>query len=276
MKDEQIIEVTSPHPLSFWPYYLFFVYYIVVGAAMYSKYDSVLGWIVAHVYSIEIIARIILVILWWAILIIPAVIFWIVNISPKWVIIYTLIAVVGTVAIVLHYISLDKIWIVTLGTGILGSVLTELYRRSHKYILTNRRLIMGTYMGVFGRRERELLYSSIAEVILDQGFLGKIFNYGTIIPTTASGIGTGADAAQVAVMVGGVAEKAGVGVGAGVEVRGERGVVVPRGRSWFVLYGVPDPERIKNIIMEQMQKREAAQYLQRQVELLEKLVESKE
>ena len=276
MKDEQIIEVTSPHPLSFWPYYLFFVYYIVVGAAMYSKYDSVLGWIVAHVYSIEIIARIILVILWWAILIIPAVIFWIVNISPKWVIIYTLIAVVGTVAIVLHYISLDKIWIVTLGTGILGSVLTELYRRSHKYILTNRRLIMGTYMGVFGRRERELLYSSIAEVILDQGFLGKIFNYGTIIPTTASGIGTGADAAQVAVMVGGVAEKAGVGVGAGVEVRGERGVVVPRGRSWFVLYGVPDPERIKNIIMEQMQKREAAQYLQRQVELLEKLVEGKE
>lgn len=274
MKDEKIIEIASPHPVSFWPYYLFFLYYIVVGSLMYVKYDSIIAWITSNIINNTIIAHILLVAFWWLILIIPAVIYFLVNITVKWLIIFTLIAVIGTIALIKSIIKIQDIWILSAGIGGLGFISTEMYRRSHKYIITNKRLIMGTYMGIFGTKERELLYSNIVEVILDQGFIGKIFNYGTIIPTTASGIGTGADTAQMTVGVGAGVQK-GVGVGAGVAVSGERGVVVPRGRSWFILYGVPDPERIRDIIFDQMQKREPAQYLQKQVELLEELVEGK-
>ncbi len=276
LKDEKIIEVLSPHPVSFWPHYLFFLWYIVVGSIMYAKYDEILGWISANITSISLIQYILLIIFWWFILIIPAVIFFIVKITAKWVILFTLIAVLGTAAVAKSVVALEQIWILTAGIGALGFILTELYRRSHKYIITNKRLVMGVYMGIFGKRERELLYSNIVDVMMDQGLLGKLLNYGTIVPTTASGIGTGVDVAKVSVGVGGAAEKGGVGVGAGVAVGGERGITVPRGRSWFILYGVPDPERVKNILMEQIQKREPAQYLERQVELLEKLVEGKE
>jgi len=275
LKDEKILEEVSPHPFSFWPYYVFFLYYIVIGGYMYSKYDDLLQSIVSFVGS-GLIASILLVALWWLILIIPAVIFALLQISSRWVILYTLIAVVGTYALYANKIALGQIWLITIGIGVLGFISTEFYRRAHKYIITNKRIVMGTYLGLFGTYERDILYSKIEDLVLKQGFLGKIFNYGTIVPTTASGIGTGVDVAKVEAGVGVGAEKGGVGAGVGIAVGGERGVVTPRGRSWFILYGVPDPQRIYDLIITQMHEREPAQYLQKQVELLEKLVEKKE
>lgn len=274
LKGEKVLESTSPHPISFWPYYVFFLYYIVVGSYMYLKYDELLNSIM-NVIAVEIIAKAILVLLWWAILIIPALIFSIMKIAWKWTIMYTLLAVIGTALLVKNIIKLESIWVITIVLGVLGFILTELYRRSHKYIITNKRIIMGSYMGLFGAYERSILYSQITDLTLNQGLLGKIFNYGTIIPATASGIGTGVDTAKVTVGAGVGAQKAGVGVATGVAVTGGREVTVPRGRAWFVLYGVPDPTRIYNLIEQQRVEREPAQYLQRQVELLEELVEGK-
>ncbi len=275
LKGEKVLEVVSPHPISFWPYYAFFLYYIVIGGYMYSKYDDLLQSLM-NIVGNSLIANILLVALWWLILIIPAVIFALLQISSKWVILYTLIAVIGTYALTTHKIALGHIWLITIGLGVLGVIFTELYRRAHKYIITDKRIIMGTYLGLFGTYERDILYSKIEDLVLKQGFLGKIFNYGTIVPATASGLGTGIDVAKAEAGVGVGAGKEGVGVGAGIAVGGERGVVMPRGRSWFILYGVPDPQRIYDLLIAQMQEREPAQYLQKQVELLEKLVEKKE
>lgn len=275
LEGEKVLEVISPHPLSFWPYYVFFLYYIIVGGYMYSKYDEFLQGLTNIIGGP--LASVLLVILWWLILIIPAVIFSLLQISSKWVILYTLIVVLGTYGLATHKIALGHIWVITIGIGILGMILTEFYRRSHKYIITNKRLIMGTYLGIFGTYERDILYSKIEDLVLKQGFLGKIFKYGTIIPTTASGLGTGADVAKIAAGAGmGVGKEEGVGIGTGIAIGGEKAVIEPRGRSWFVLYGVPNPRRIYDLIIAQMHEREPAQYLQKQVELLEKLVEKKE
>jgi len=276
MKDEKILEVVSPHPISFWPHYLFFLYYIVVSICFYSWwYESIYNTIQSETGS-DFIATILIVAIWWIVMIAPSVIFFLIEITAKWLIMFALIAVAGTVGLIKGVIIDPKhIWIISLSVGILGFILTEFDRRAHKFIITNKRLVMGVYMGIFGTKERELLYSNIVDVVLNQGFLGKLLNFGTIIPTTPSGLGTGADTAQIAVGAGVGVGKEGAGVGAGVSVGGGRGVVVPRGRSWFVLYGVPDPERIRDMIFEQVQKRESAQYLQRQVELLEELVEEK-
>ncbi|MCR8454108.1 MAG: PH domain-containing protein [Crenarchaeota archaeon] len=274
LQDEKILEVVSPHPVSFWPYYVFFLYYIIVGGYMYAKYDEFLQSLMNTV-GIELLAEILLVAAWWLILIIPAIIFSLLQISSKWAIFYVLIAVIGTYALKKQMIALGHIWLITMGVGVLGFILTESYRRTHKYIVTNKRIIMGKYMGIFGAHEREILYSKIEDLILQQGFLGKLLNYGTIIPTAASGLGTGVDVSRVSAGAGVGVGKGGVGAGAGITVGGERGVVAPRGRSWFILYGVPDPQRIYDLIFSQMHEREAAQYLQKQVELLEELVSKK-
>lgn len=272
---EEILEVVSPHPLSFWPYYLFFLYYIVIGGYMYTHYDELLAWI-TNIISHPLIVEILIMVLWWLILLIPAIIFSLFHVTWRWIAIYVLLGVIGTYAVAKLGIGLDAIWVITAGIGVLGLILSDFYRRSHKYYITNKRIIIGIYSGLLGKQERELLYSKITEVSLKQGVIGRIFNYGTVIPITASGVGTAIDQAGVSVGVGADASKAGVGVGAGVAISGSKSIVSPGGRTWFILYGVPDPERIRDIIIAQMESREEAQYLKRQVELLEKLVEEKE
>jgi hypothetical protein len=100
--------------------------------------------------------------------------------------------------------------------------------------------------------ERSTLYSKIDDLVLQQTVLGKIFNFGTVIPITSTGLGMGQDLAIAGAGVGG--GKA--GVGAHVFAAGAKGQNVPRELSFYVLYRVKDPEQARDIVMEQMQARE--------------------
>ncbi|MHA1616622.1 MAG: PH domain-containing protein [Candidatus Njordarchaeales archaeon] len=276
LEGEKIITRVQPHPVSFWPYYLFFIYYLVTGAYVIYEKDAIISWASQYISPIlgPVGIDIAFIAIWWIILIIPALIFSILRISWRWVILYVFIAAIGTYAVIKWSATPLDLYYVTIGVSIIGIILADLYRRGHEYILTNYRII--AKLGFLGHKERDILYSKITDVVLDQGFLGRILDYGTIIPLTASGLGTGEDLAKVAVGTG-VGRKTPVGeVGAGVAVEGAKGVTVPRGRSSYILYGVPNPEKIKKIIDEQRIKKEEAPYLQKTVELLEKLVEKEE
>ena len=273
LEGEKIVHRAKPHPLSFWPYYAFFIYYIVASGYIIYQKEAILTWATNNLapflgsYGIDLA----FIALWWIILLIPALIFSILRISWRWIIIYVLIAALGTYGVLKTGLSALDLYYITIGIAIIGMVLADFYRRGHEYILTNYRIIM--LLGFLGTKMRDVLYSKITDTVLEQGFLGKIFGYGTIIPLTASGLGTGADAAKVAVGTG-ATKKTPVGtVGAGIAVEGEKAVTVPRGRSSYVLYGVSDPEKVKKIIDEYRVKSEATPYLEKTVELLEKLVE---
>ena len=276
LKNEKLLLRTKPHPFSFWPYYAFFLYYIVVSAYIILNKEDIIAWFQQSLLSslgffgVEVL----FVIIWWAILIIPALIVSIIRISWRWLIFYVLVAVVGTYLMHKYGASPMDLYYATIGIAVIGMLLTDLYRRGHEYILTNFRII--ATLGFLGMKSRDVFYSRITDVVFEQDFLGKIFNYGTIVPVTASGIGTGEDAAKVAIGVGGARETPVATVGAGVAVEGEKTVTVARGRSAFILYGVPNPEEVRKMILENMAAKEAAPYLERTVELLEKLVEKKE
>lgn len=64
----------------------------------------------------------------------------------------------------------------------------EYQRVSTEYILTNRRLVL-KHQG-HGQTMRSLFLSNIQDVILQTSLLGKFLDYGTVVPLTASGIGT--------------------------------------------------------------------------------------
>lgn len=276
LKGEKILDKRSPHPLSFWPYYLFFLYYIIVNSLILFALDDIVAWVEGSLISVigDIGTTIVLLVLWWAIIIIPAIIFAILKISFRWMIFYFLLAVIGTYAIARLGATIEQLLYVTVGISVVGILLTDVYRRSHEYILTNFRII--TKLGFFGHKVRDIFYSKISDVFLEQGFLGTIFDYGTIIPVTPSGIGTGEDSAKVAIGVGGAQKVGPTEVGVGIGIEGEKSVKVARGRSSFVLYGVPNPSQVRKLILENMAKKEAAPYLERTVELLEELVEKEE
>jgi hypothetical protein len=126
--------------------------------------------------------------------------------------------------------------------SIIGFLLVECFRRSHKYIITNQRIIFKG--GVIVKEERTLRYDKISDINAKQGVLGQIFSFGTIIPISQSGFGLGADSSFAA---GGVAlgEKRGKLLGL---FGGGKEVQTPRTRSYYELHGVYPYKDVKKIV----------------------------
>jgi len=87
----------------------------------------------------------------------------------------------------------------------------EYQRVSTEYILTNRRLVL-KHQG-HGQTMRSLFLSNIQDVILQTSFLGNFLGYGTVVPLTASGIGTGQSTSTAALHTS-LGSKVRVGLGA--------------------------------------------------------------
>jgi len=51
-------------------------------------------------------------------------------------------------------------------------------------------------------KRREVFYDRISDLIFERSILGRILNFGSIIPLTASGIGTGMDISLIGAGVG--------------------------------------------------------------------------
>lgn len=145
--------------------------------------------------------------------------------------------------------EISNYWLIFI--SFIGLFSANSYRRSHRYYITNRRII--TRFGFWITRERDLLYSKIDDLVAHQSFLGKILGFGTLIPISASGIGTGSDQA---IWMAGAEQKLPVGPSLKITMGGGRTVTVPRAPSFYSLYGVPHPEWLRNIMLKEMEKRE--------------------
>jgi membrane protein YdbS with pleckstrin-like domain len=147
----------------------------------------------------------------------------------------------------------------TVSVSIIGFLIVELFRRSHKYIITNQRISFKG--GVLTKRERTLRYDKISDINAKQGIIGQIFGFGTIIPISQSGFGLGADSSQAAggIMIGEKKAKL-LGIfGGGKEVQ------TPRARSYYELHGVHPYKEIKKIVEEMVQGSVITPYQQEQV-----------
>jgi len=281
LKNEQIKKVFSPHPLSFMRLQSLCIFLIVWGILVgwlvnFSEYRGLLS---GNVWFP--------VLVWGLVLLLVGVIFSLVTI--RWIIFFFYLGVFagGTALLVSqNWLSEAGLFIPFYATGIsiLGFLLVELYRRSHKYIISNLRIIFKG--GIVTKRERTLRYDKITDIDAKQGVFGQIFGFGTIIPISQSGFGLGSDESFAA---GGVeigAKKAGFfGLfGGGKEVQ------TPRARSYYELHGAYPYKEIKNLVESLVQDHVITPYQQEQVayqkeqvdiqkqmkELLEKQVETKE
>jgi hypothetical protein len=264
LKNEKLERVLSPHPLSFMKYQSLCIFLIIWGA--------VLGWLVNFSeWSGSMLNEWPSVVFAWAIILLLVGVFASLT-TIRWSIFFMYLAIVLSGVGIVYWLNLFdsvKIFIplYTVAISILGFLMVELYRRSHKYVISNQRLVFKG--GIVTKEERTLRYDKISDINAKQGVLGQIFHFGTIIPISQSGFGLGADKSFAA---GGVelgAKKAKLFGFAG----GEKEVQTPRARSYFELHGVHPYKEVKKIVEELVQGSVITQYQQEQVEFQKEQVD---
>lgn len=287
---EKVEMILRPHLLSFLRYDLVPVYLIGVMAflrwfylflrgnqAILDLLNTILGFIPG--LRAEDAA---LMVLFWVILLLSGQIIGTLWVSKMPLLYMALIGITGT-ALELYYPHIGthlplpewiappmtKLWVMTLA-AVIGLILTEIYRRGHRYYLTNYRIIMRK--GFISKEEREIMYNKITDIHIQQGLLGRIFNYGTITPISASGFGMGQDSATASTFAAASIKKGILGVSFG----GGRGVQRPRAATYFSLYGVPDPRGVRIVIGNRRLEAQEAPILRRIEGILKEKAERRE
>lgn len=257
----------SPHPLAFASNIFLWIYVMVVSVINWFFFDGIISWARNFALVGKTIAPLMPYVLEALLICIPFLIYSIAKVTWKYFVLALVLTVVQPIVLqVALGISPTYAFITTALVGLVAVVVIDVHRRAHKYIITDRRIIF-VYNGLLKKTRRDVVYSRIADLILEKGFFGKIFNFGNILPLSQSGLGLGEDLAALTAGVGG-----GKGAVGGVAVTGGRTVKVPRSRSFYILYGVPRPEELYDLMVSAMKASEEAPYLK---ELVEKFGESK-
>ncbi len=255
LNDEHIEEVLTPHPFSFMKLQSLCIFPIFWGLLLlwlvnFSEYTSLFQnpWLI--------------IITWAIVMLLVAIIASLVTI--QWSIFFLYLATIaGGIGLVLWQNWLDTtnlaIPIYTIIISIIGFLIVELYRRSHKYIITNLRIVFQG--GVVTKRERTVRYDKITDIDGQQGILGQIFKFGTIIPISQSGFGLGSDKS----FAGGGAEIAPKKIGFFGFFGGGKDVQTPRARSYYELHGVRPYKKIRKLIENLVQGSVITPYQQEQV-----------
>ncbi len=81
-----------------------------------------------------------------------------------------------------HDLTLIIGGIVILAAIIICSVIVHFYRKNREYIVTTRRVIIKT--GIIRRQLAELSLEKCEGMFIDQSFIQRMLNYGTIVITT--------------------------------------------------------------------------------------------
>ena len=256
LKNESVEKILSPHPLSFMKYQSICLFLLIWGTLVFwiidfSQFSKMLGeneW-----YPI---------ILWGIVLILAGVLIALMTIRWSIFVLYVAIFFLGTgLMIWQNWLSAASTFILvyTIAIAILGFLVVEWYRRSHKYIISNQRIVFKG--GIVTKQERTLRYDKISDINAKQGIIGQIFGFGTIIPISQSGFGLGADKTF-----------AGGGVQLGEKkaklfgfAGGEKELQTPRARSYYELHGVYPYKEIKKLVEEMVQGSVITPYQQEQV-----------
>jgi hypothetical protein len=262
LKNEQVERLLSPHPLSFMKLQTMCIFMIVWGVVVwwlvsFSQYKGVFSGNPWYPF-----------ILWALVLLLVGVIASLVAI--QWSIFFLYVGVVlGGLGILSWQPSWDlKLFILvySIVVSIAGFLIVELYRRSHKYYITNLRIMFKG--GVLTKRERTIRYEKITDINSRQGILGQIFGFGTIIPVSESGFGLGSDKS----MAGG-----GIEVGTKAKLFGFAGggkeVQTPIARSYYELHGVYPFKDVQKLVENMVQNHVPTQYQQEQVEFSKQQVD---
>ena len=263
LKNEKLERVLSPHPLSFMKYQSLCIFLMLWGILA--------GWLINFGYPDMFSGNEWYPILVWAtVLLVAGVAASLVTI--KWSIFFLYFSIfLGGMGFMLwqNWVSSAGVFIpfYMIGVSIIGFLLVEWYRRTHRYIISNQRIVFRG--GITVKEERTLRYDKISDLNTKQGIIGQIFGFGTIIPISQSGFGLGSDQsfAGGGVQLGQKKAKFFGLAGGGKEVQ------TPRARTYYELHGVHPFKDVKKLVEEMVQGSVMTGYQQEQVEFQKEQVD---
>lgn len=252
LKDEEVFRAVHPHFFGLYELYLIWFYFISLSLFFMFKRKAILSLFSSCLPNFS--HNTIYLGLWIASLLIPAIIIAVSRISLRWIIWIVLAGGIGvylkeftTLGVKSSTYHLDNVENVTvLLFGILGVMGTEWYRQCHTYLVSNRRIVVSSH-GMW-HSERSLGYDKINDLILQKSFLGSLLNFGSIIPLTATGLGSGSNMAGFG---GGVGASL-FGMNLGIGVGGGHSQNLPKESLSYTLFNIPNPEEIHAYILEKM------------------------
>ncbi len=256
LKNERYEKELSPHPFSFMQFQSLCLFLILWGV--------IVGWLVnfSEYKNLFNTNPWMSVLAWGLVMLLFGVIASLVLI--RWRIFFMYLGVfLGGVGLMLwqNWLNSAGLFIpfYMIAVSILGFLLVEWYRRSHKYIISNQRIIFKG--GIFTKQERTLRYDKISDISAKQGIIGQIFDFGTIIPISQSGFGLGSDKTFAAggVQIGEKKAKLLGLFGGGKEVQ------TPMSRTYYELHGVYPYKEVKKLVEEMVQGSVITPYQQEQV-----------
>lgn len=260
LDQEHVEEILSPHPLSFMGLQSLCIFLILWGL--------IFGWLVNFSDFRGLFSNVLLqVAVWGLVLLVVSVIASIIKVL--WRLFFLYLAVVLIALGFIYWLNLFDsanvfLPVYTVVVSIIGFLMVEWFRRSHKYIISNQRIVFKG--GVITKEQRTLRYDKISDINTKQGIIGQIFGFGTIIPISQSGFGLGSDQSFAG---GGVQGGATKKVGFFGFFGGGREVQTPRTRSYYELHGVYPFKDIKKVVETLVQGSVSTPYLQKQVEYQE-------
>lgn len=253
LKDEKIIAKATPHPLSFTNSYLMFLYPILVALGVYALgTDHFSSWLRISSYETAFVVSISVL---WLMLLAPAVALGFLGTSKKPLMIYILLATMCTIIRLYINPPLPNTYIILAAMGAFGLILTNMHRRSHKYWITNLRIIFEH--SFLSTSRRDLTYDMIVDLTLQQEPLGRVFDFATILPLTASTLGIGSDSAIIT----GSLERKTKRLNVGVSVGREKGTNIPRTKTYYSLHGIPRPHKLYGLIIKLKMQNSEIRYL---------------
>lgn len=129
--------------------------------------------------------------------------------------------------------------------GVCATAFAEWARNNHSYTLEGNVLVMAG--GLVRIRERRIRLADITDLATQQSWLGRLFDFGTLTPITASGFGLGSDGSFAGVAAGGRRGRFSAGIMAG----GTRAVNEDRARTFHCLFGVHDFAAARRELLEE-------------------------
>jgi len=190
---------------------------------------------------------------------------------------YSGVAILGIIVLSYHQWKMEDtmdfgLWFIpgiTAAIGLIGLLSVDAYRRSFTYYLTNNRIVLKSSF-LMNNSERQVRYNHIEDIKMEQGVVGTIFGYGTVLPLTGSGLGTGSDESMV--IAGSGTEVKGLSIGLAGGSRSSSKKI--RHNPHDCLFGVPSPSKVRDLITENIQSDTGVEHLKNIKELLSNQEES--
>ncbi len=275
LEGEELLQRKKPVPFSFSHLFALPVALVAAGIGLWFLYHHPSWGTVTSWPFIGDVGQPAAYVVWYLVVLLLGVIASVVLI--QWGLFFTLLGglIAGTVVLLAYggwRLPADPFLFIPAWTVLMGGVgilLVELHRQTHRYYITNYRLIFQG--GLLGSHERSLRYSKITDVDGSRSLVGRILGYGTIIPVTASGFGLGSDQSFAGLGAGAGGEKGGASVGVGAFAGGGKEVQSPRARTYYALHGVWPYRRVKNLLEELVQENTDIPYMRKQAETLDRI-----